>query len=95
VETKWADHVTSDPQVLAGKPIVRGTRLAVDFILGLFASGWTHHVLQNYPSLMLRLSEPYSPAQQTCSTRNSSSRFALLQCESLSIPLLPFSARRC
>ena len=51
METKWADHVTSDPQVLAGKPIVRGTRLAVDFILGLFASGWTHQVLQNYPSL--------------------------------------------
>ncbi len=52
METNWADHVTSDPQVLAGKPIVRGTRLAVDFILGLFASGWTQdQVLENYPSL--------------------------------------------
>jgi uncharacterized protein (DUF433 family) len=31
---------------------VRGTRLAVDFILGLFASGWTHEqVLENYPAL--------------------------------------------
>ncbi|MCX5739915.1 MAG: DUF433 domain-containing protein [Proteobacteria bacterium] len=45
METNWADHVTSDPQVLAGKPIVRGTRLAVDFILGLFASVWTQDQL--------------------------------------------------
>lgn len=52
METNWSDYVTSDPQVLAGKPVVRGTRLAVDFILGLFASGWTQdQVLENYPSL--------------------------------------------
>lgn len=52
METNWADHITSDPQVLAGKPVVRGTRIAVDFILGLFASGWTQdQVLENYPSL--------------------------------------------
>lgn len=52
METNWSDHIASDPQVLAGKPVVRGTRLAVDFILGLFASGWTQdRVLQNYPSL--------------------------------------------
>jgi uncharacterized protein (DUF433 family) len=50
--TDWSDHVTSDPAVLGGKPIVRGTRLAVDFILGLFAAGWTQdQVLANYPSL--------------------------------------------
>ncbi len=48
----WSDHVTSDPHVLGGKPVVRGTRLAVDFILGLFAAGWTQdQVLANYPSL--------------------------------------------
>ena len=52
METNWSDHITSDPQTLSGKPVVRGTRLAVDFILGLFASGWTQdQVLQNYPSL--------------------------------------------
>ena len=52
METNWAAHITSDPQVLAGKPVVRGTRLAIDFILGLFASGWTQdQVLENYPSL--------------------------------------------
>lgn len=35
-----------------GKPVVKGTRLAVDFILDLFASGWTaEQVLENYPTL--------------------------------------------
>jgi uncharacterized protein (DUF433 family) len=48
----WRQHIVSDPEVLAGKPVVRGTRLAVDFLLGLFAAGWTEsHVLENYPQL--------------------------------------------
>jgi len=38
--------------VLGGKPVVRGTRLSVEFLLGLFAQGWTQdEVLENYPSL--------------------------------------------
>ncbi|HME71851.1 MAG TPA: DUF433 domain-containing protein [Myxococcota bacterium] len=46
------DLVASDPQVLGGKPVVRATRLAVDFILQLFAQGWTQEqVLANYPAL--------------------------------------------
>jgi uncharacterized protein (DUF433 family) len=48
----WRQFIHSDSAVLAGKPVVRGTRLAVDFILGLFASGWTEQqVLENYPTL--------------------------------------------
>ena len=48
----WRDYIHSDPAVLAGKPVVRGTRLAADFLLGLFASGWTHaEVLDSYPQL--------------------------------------------
>jgi len=48
----WQDRITVDPNILVGKPIVRGTRLAVEFILGLFAQGWsTAQVLQNYPKL--------------------------------------------
>lgn len=48
----WSGHITADPQVLGGKPVVRDTRLAVDFILGLFGAGWTREqVLENYPSL--------------------------------------------
>jgi len=48
----WQSHITTDPDVLAGKPVVRGTRLAVDFLLGLFAAGWTQEqVLASYPQL--------------------------------------------
>jgi len=46
------ERITVDPAVLAGKPIVRGTRLAVDFIIGLLAEGWTEaEILANYPQL--------------------------------------------
>lgn len=48
----WRPHIATDPEVLAGKPVVRGTRLAVDFILGLSAAGWTEkQVIENYPDL--------------------------------------------
>lgn len=48
----WQPYIHSDPAVLAGKPVIRGTRIAVDFVLGLFASGWTHQqVLESYPQL--------------------------------------------
>jgi uncharacterized protein (DUF433 family) len=48
----WQEHIVSDPDILVGKPIVRGTRLAVDFLLGLYAAGWTHEqVLASYPQL--------------------------------------------
>ncbi|HET7273808.1 MAG TPA: DUF433 domain-containing protein [Longimicrobiaceae bacterium] len=48
----WHEFIHSDPRILAGKPVVRGTRLAVDFLLGLFAAGWTHQqVLESYPQL--------------------------------------------
>ncbi len=35
----WQEPIHSDPQVLLGKPVVRGTRLSVEFLLGLFAAG--------------------------------------------------------
>jgi uncharacterized protein (DUF433 family) len=48
----WHDYIHSDPTILAGKPLIRGTRLAVDFVLGLFAEGWTEQqILENYPQL--------------------------------------------
>jgi len=48
----WRRYIHSDPEILLGKPVVRGTRLSVDLILGLFAAGWTEEqVLENYPSL--------------------------------------------
>ena len=34
------EHITADPAISAGKPAVKGTRLSVEFILGLLAEGW-------------------------------------------------------
>jgi len=48
----WADRITVDPKVLVGKPVVKGTRLAVEFIVERLADGWTEHqLLDNYPGL--------------------------------------------
>ena len=48
----WRTYIHTDPSVLVGKPVVKGTRLSVDFILGLLAAGWTEQqVLDNYPTL--------------------------------------------
>jgi uncharacterized protein (DUF433 family) len=45
-------RVVIDPNILAGKPIIKGTRMAVEFILELLANGWTNdQILQNYPQL--------------------------------------------
>ncbi|MCP4935095.1 MAG: DUF433 domain-containing protein, partial [bacterium] len=35
-------HIHNDPEILNGKPIIKGTRLSVEFVLELFASGATH-----------------------------------------------------
>lgn len=45
----WQDHIVADPGVLVGKPVIRGTRLAVEFVLGLIAEGWPEaEILRNY-----------------------------------------------
>jgi uncharacterized protein (DUF433 family) len=48
----WRDRIELDPEVLLGKPVVRGTRLAVEFVLDMVASGVTEQeILSNYPRL--------------------------------------------
>lgn len=48
----WEDYIHSDPDILLGKPAFRGSRLSVEFILGLFSAGWTEkQILENYPTL--------------------------------------------
>ena len=45
-------RIILDQSILAGKPVVRGTRLAVEFIIGLMADGWSEaDILRNYPGL--------------------------------------------
>ncbi len=43
----WEERIELRPDVLAGKPVVRGTRLAVEFIVELLADGWTHEAIMN------------------------------------------------
>ena len=47
-----SERIVVDPEILAGKPVIRGTRLAVEFILELLAAGQSEEdVLRNYPGL--------------------------------------------
>jgi uncharacterized protein (DUF433 family) len=48
----WPERIIANPDVLAGKPVVRGTRLAVEFILELLAGQSEGEILANYPGLM-------------------------------------------
>ena len=48
----WHDYIHSDLSILAGKPVIRGTRLSVAFLLGLPAEGWTEQdIMESYPQL--------------------------------------------
>jgi len=47
----WKEYIVSDPAILSGKPVVKGTRLSVEFIVGRLANGWSEsEVLENYAS---------------------------------------------
>lgn len=37
----WRERITVDPQILVGKPIIKGTRISVEFVIDLLARGWT------------------------------------------------------
>ena len=48
----WHEYIHGDPSVLAGKPVIRGARLSVEFLLDLLSEGWTgQQLLDNYPQL--------------------------------------------
>ena len=48
----WRDYIVSDPEILVGKPALKGTRLSVDLILDRLADGWTtEDLFQAYPRL--------------------------------------------
>lgn len=49
---EWQDRIVMNPEVLVGKPVIKGTRLAVEFIIDLLAQGWPEEeILRNYPGL--------------------------------------------
>lgn len=45
-------RIILDPNVMVGKPVIRGTRITVELVIGLFAQGWTEQdILSAYPHL--------------------------------------------
>jgi len=48
----WQNRIVVDPKVLVGKPVVRGTRISVEFIVDLLGRGWTQEqILGEYDHL--------------------------------------------
>lgn len=49
---EWHDRISVDQKVLVGKPVVKGTRIAVEFVVDLLARGWTtEQILHEYDHL--------------------------------------------
>ena len=72
----WQDRIAVDPQILVGKPNIRGTRIAVEFIVELYAAGWTEaQILQDYPHLT---SDDLRAALTYASERLKSEKFSTL-----------------
>jgi len=48
----WQQRITVDAKVLVGKPIIKGTRISVEFVIDLLARGWTTaQILKEYDHL--------------------------------------------
>ena len=48
----WEERIEINPSVLVGKPVIRGTRLAVEFIVELLANHWSEQqIIENYPGI--------------------------------------------
>jgi len=48
----WQERIVIDPNILVGKPVIKGTRLAVEFIIELMAQGWSEEdILKSYPKI--------------------------------------------
>lgn len=48
----WQDRIIFEKGIALGKPIIKGTRITVDFVLDLMANGWSYDdIKENYPQL--------------------------------------------
>ena len=49
---EWKNYIEINEDVLAGKPVIKGTRLSIEHIVNLFASGWSEQqIMENHPRL--------------------------------------------
>jgi uncharacterized protein (DUF433 family) len=52
MNTDWKQRIIVEPGILAGKPVIKGTRISVELILERAADGWSlEDILNSYPSL--------------------------------------------
>lgn len=52
MNVKWKDYIESTPDVLRGKPRIKGTRIPVGLILGYLAEGSTPaEIVNEFPDL--------------------------------------------
>jgi uncharacterized protein (DUF433 family) len=50
----WQERIVINPSILVGKPIIKGTRISVEFVISLLGQGWTiEQVLEEYDHLKL------------------------------------------
>ncbi|MBI4567421.1 MAG: DUF433 domain-containing protein [Planctomycetes bacterium] len=48
----WESRIAPDPEALAGTPVIRGTKVSVECVIGLLARGWSEaEVLRNHPGI--------------------------------------------
>lgn len=45
-------RISQDPRVMVGKPVIKGTRITVELLLGLLGSGWSaEEIVEQYPRI--------------------------------------------
>lgn len=63
---KWQDYIECDPEVMVGKPVIKGTRITVELILERLGDGWTEaELLKSFPRLTaehIRAAQAYAAA---------------------------------
>lgn len=48
----WRTRIVADPEVLVGKPVIKGTRISVELVMDLLAAGYTpEQIIQQYDHL--------------------------------------------
>jgi len=48
----WQERIEINPEILTGKPIIKGTRISVEHIIDLLAGGWSfEEIVENYPNV--------------------------------------------
>lgn len=51
-DERLLERITQNPKIMAGKPVIRGTRLTVEYVLNLLAHGATvAEILEEYEGL--------------------------------------------